>query len=291
MASRKIIGDEHFKRARAARFWRSVDKSGGPDACWPWIGTTDPKNGYGHVTFLGRRTTAHRIAYELHYGVRIPEGLNGLHSCDNPICCNPTHISPDTQASNLEEMREKGRGYQFPVIFGEKSPHAKLTDAEVAEIKAEYLRGEVSQSGLAKRYGVAQSHISRLVRGENREALGGPELYGEDHWRAKLTDLQITAIRNEYETEGYSQSELASKYGIGHSQISRIILGQTRKGVAQERSGEGAPHAKLTDSEVAEIRLLAGTEDARGYWSERRLAAHFDIAHSQVHRILRGESR
>jgi hypothetical protein len=55
--------------------------------------------------------------------------------------------------------------------------------------------------------------------------------------------------------------------------------------------GENAPHAKLTDDEVSEMRRLAGTKAGGGYWSERRLAAHFDIARSQVHRILAGESR
>lgn len=55
--------------------------------------------------------------------------------------------------------------------------------------------------------------------------------------------------------------------------------------------GENAPNAKLTDTEVAEIRRLAGTTDACGYWSERRLAQRFGIVHSQVNRILREQSR
>jgi len=57
------------------------------------------------------------------------------------------------------------------------------------------------------------------------------------------------------------------------------------------KTGEDAPHAKLSDKEVAEIRRLAGTSDENGYWSERRLAARYRIAHSQIHRILRGQSR
>jgi Trp operon repressor len=300
MAFRKIIGDEHFRKARSAQFWRSVDKSGGPDACWPWLGTRI-KGGYGKVTFLGRSTTAHRIAYELQHGVKIPESLNALHSCDNPPCCNPAHISPDTQASNLEEMREKGRGYQFPVIFGEKAPHAKLTDAQIVEIKAEYLRGEISQTKLAKKYGVGQSQISRVLRGESREAFGGPDLYGEGHWRSKLTDAQVAEIKQKYETGGYTQPELASMYSVGNSQISRIILGQTRTGAVQERSGECAPHAKLTDAQIAEIRRLAastprrpeghGRHLIREYWSERRLAEKFGVGSTQIGRIIRGESR
>ncbi len=56
-------------------------------------------------------------------------------------------------------------------------------------------------------------------------------------------------------------------------------------------SGEKAPHAKLSDAEVAEMRRLAGTIDDEGYWSERRLADWFDTARSHVHRILRGKSR
>lgn len=32
----------------AERFWPKVDKSGGPDACWPWLGGING-DGYGFI--------------------------------------------------------------------------------------------------------------------------------------------------------------------------------------------------------------------------------------------------
>ena len=68
----QVIGgqvvDEKFER----RFRRKVDRTGGPEACWPWIGTRDP-NGYGRFSIFnnkkGRKETqAHIVAYELAVG-------------------------------------------------------------------------------------------------------------------------------------------------------------------------------------------------------------------------------
>src|SRR4051812_7845536 len=62
-----------------------VDRSGGPDACWPWLGRIE-KHGYGRATINGRHVLAHRAVYaELVDAV--PAELDLLHSCDNPPCC------------------------------------------------------------------------------------------------------------------------------------------------------------------------------------------------------------
>lgn len=59
-------------------FWAKVEE--GPD-CWIWKGSKT-RNGYGKYTVI-----AHKIAYELAKG-RVPDGLDILHSCDNPLCVN-----------------------------------------------------------------------------------------------------------------------------------------------------------------------------------------------------------
>ena len=102
-----------MKRRRApiaVRLWEKVDTSGGPDACWPWLGAT-MHNGYGHIG-LGRKVVAsHRTAYEDAVGP-IPAGLYILHHCDNRICCNPAHLWAGTQGDNLRDMYAKGRGWR-----------------------------------------------------------------------------------------------------------------------------------------------------------------------------------
>ena len=85
-----------------------VDKSAGPDACWPWLGATVSK-GYGSVgvpngdgTF--RTVGAHRAMYEMEVGP-IPDGLQIDHLCRNVICVNPAHLEPVTQAENMRRRR------------------------------------------------------------------------------------------------------------------------------------------------------------------------------------------
>lgn len=95
-------------------FWEKVDRSGGPRACWPWLGaSTDPKRGkngtYGRCRAWGTQTTAHRVALALHLGRDIRDGLFVLHSCNNPPCCNPAHLREGTHKDNMLDLRLQRR--------------------------------------------------------------------------------------------------------------------------------------------------------------------------------------
>jgi hypothetical protein len=96
---------------RTARFWSRVDRSGGSNACWPWIGRNRTVFGYG--SFQGsddcRRYSfvAHRVSLALHLG-REPIGWV-LHECDTPPCCNPLHLHEGTAADNTQDMRDRDR--------------------------------------------------------------------------------------------------------------------------------------------------------------------------------------
>lgn len=93
-------------------FWQRVDQSGGPDACWPWMGAIN-KDGYGTVRLPGNIfVRAHRHAFVL-LGGTIGEGLRLDHTCHNDSdcratrkeclhrrCCNPAHHEPVTALVN-----------------------------------------------------------------------------------------------------------------------------------------------------------------------------------------------
>lgn len=81
----------------AVRLWSKVDRSGGPDACWPWLGST--RNGYGQIWSNGKLVRTHRVAYELAHG-SIPAGLVIDHLCRTPACANPRHLEPVTNREN-----------------------------------------------------------------------------------------------------------------------------------------------------------------------------------------------
>ena len=103
------------------RYWRRVDQSAGPDACWPWQGRLD-RYGYGEYRRRfghrgeggGSYWRAHRVAYELLVGP-IPNDLVIDHLCRNRSCCNPAHMEPVTNAENLHRGAGHARLIPLPL--------------------------------------------------------------------------------------------------------------------------------------------------------------------------------
>lgn len=130
------------------RFWAKVQRSADITECWIWLACRNPA-GYGAFNIGGRAWLAPRVAYLLTYGP-FPLELNVLHRCDNPPCCNPHHLFLGTQTENILDMRVKGRGN---VGRGSRHRLAKLTDAQVIEIRKRYEQGE-RVTTIAQAYGV-----------------------------------------------------------------------------------------------------------------------------------------
>lgn len=148
-------------QARADAFWSRV-AIGAPDECWPFMGHTTYQ-GYGVV---GSGQRAHRIAYEDRYGA-IPEGWVICHHCDNPPCCNPAHLFAGTQQDNVLDAMAKGR--HVVARFrgsGEKNGRAKLTEAEVLELRARRAAGE-RLIVLAEEFGIGDSQVARIALGRS----------------------------------------------------------------------------------------------------------------------------
>jgi len=139
------------------RFWASVNKTAG---CWEWA-KSKHHGGYGAVGIKGKALHAHRVAWELTYGP-IPKGQHVLHHpflCNNASCVRPDHLYLGTHADNMRDRTVSGR-----TLKGEKNPGAKLTRAQVEEIRQ--LKGSVGQRTAARMYAVTKSTIARIYRGE-----------------------------------------------------------------------------------------------------------------------------
>ena len=98
-----------------ARFWDKVERHHGAEECWPWTASTfAARGGYGKFQAGTSRSDAravyaHRHALELRLGRKLVGDECALHTCDNPVCCNPNHLWIGTRADNLADMHAKGR--------------------------------------------------------------------------------------------------------------------------------------------------------------------------------------
>lgn len=151
-----IIRDD-FTALEVRRFWYSVPADS-ESGCWEWLGPCKSSGDYG--TFNVRRNggqlklRAHRVMYAMLNGV-VEDDDVVLHSCDNPVCVNPYHLSVGTHADNAKDKCDRGR-----VRLGTAHGNAKLNEVDVLYIR------ESSKSGgvLAKQYGVSRSLIGSIRR-------------------------------------------------------------------------------------------------------------------------------
>lgn len=150
--------DSPTQSERSARFWSRIDKSGGPDACWPWRSTLD-KNGYGIFNITANvQRGAHTLAMESRLGRKLAEGEVTRHQCHNPKCCNPSHLIPGTRGDNNRDTKAAGRNSK-----GERHPCAKLDCCRVSGIRELLLQGR-SLLSLARQFGVSKYLILQIKK-------------------------------------------------------------------------------------------------------------------------------
>lgn len=153
-------------RDLADRLWAKVQK-GHPGECWEWTGYAN-RAGYGQISVGGGSRAlmgTHRAAWQVTHGA-VPRGLFVCHHCDNPRCCNPSHLFLGTNADNIADAVAKGRLKGRP----------KVTDDQVAALRSKYVRHYATGRGgtrsnareLAAEYGLSVDHVNAVVNYRER---------------------------------------------------------------------------------------------------------------------------
>lgn len=150
------------------RFLLRRKKFEGDKGCWPWPGARG-KAGYGRI-YEGSRGASktfftHRLSWELHNNMPVPEGLCVLHTCDNPPCINPAHLYVGTQNDNVQDREHRGR-----TAHGAAYPHFRLTGAVRNTIIGLYENG-LSTRQVAKRVGLGKSRVAIVVKGKRSRSV------------------------------------------------------------------------------------------------------------------------
>lgn len=66
-------------------------------------------SGYGHFKDDdGTWVDAHVGSYRANHGP-VPPGHVVMHSCDTPLCVEPSHLSVGTQSQNMTDCHKRGR--------------------------------------------------------------------------------------------------------------------------------------------------------------------------------------
>jgi hypothetical protein len=136
------------------RFLSHVDKKG-PKDCWLWTAVRLPY-GYGQFRLPLGHELAHRTSFRLFVGP-LENDKEVMHSCDNPPCVNPKHLSLGTRAENAQDAKRKGR-----TATGERHGRHRLTKGEIAFARSSTL----FQREIAEILGTTQGHVSRIRLGK-----------------------------------------------------------------------------------------------------------------------------
>lgn len=153
---RELVSPDATLEERLRHHGWTVEASG----CWTWRGALNG-HGYGQLAVgAARPEIASRAAYMAWVGP-LADGAVVCHRCDNPPCINPAHLFIGTRGDNNQDMAAKGRH-----AHGARAPYARLTDADVFEIRRRYAAGGIRYVDLADEYGVSKSEIGHVVLGK-----------------------------------------------------------------------------------------------------------------------------
>jgi hypothetical protein len=128
------------------------------DQCLPW--PFGRSSGYG-VWYPngGNRRFVHRDVCEYRCGIPPSDKHEAAHSCGNGHhgCCAPMHLSWKTPKENNKDKILHGT-----LALGDKNPAAKLSEAQVREIRS--LTGLAKVREVAVKFGVSPSLVSMIQR-------------------------------------------------------------------------------------------------------------------------------
>jgi uncharacterized protein (DUF433 family) len=206
------------------RFWSKVIFPTNLNDCWEWKGNERNKDGYKRFTYTPSKlnrieVSVHRFIFELYYG-KITNNLVVCHNCDNPGCCNPTHLFLGTVADNMKDMVNKDRS-----CYGQYNGNSSLTEENISEIIENIISGVYkNKHQIADDFNVDVHCIQDIFREYTWTKITStiPNFNIAKSMldsRKKLPDELVNQIINDLRL-GLSHKQIATKYKIAKTTVS-----------------------------------------------------------------------
>ena len=131
------------------------------DGCRLWPFGTD-QDGYGRFWVEQKEIRVNSLTCEVWHGPQPADAMHAAHTCGNVTCWAGEHLYWATPRENVLDKNTHGT-----MVRGEQHHRAKLTEADVLDIRARYERRGTSQVDMARIYGVSPATIYMIIKRKN----------------------------------------------------------------------------------------------------------------------------
>jgi len=164
----------------------------------------------------------HRLVLSAFVGP-CPDGMEGCHNNGDPGDNTLSNLRWDTRSANMQDKHKHGTSI------------AKLTVDEVTQIKTLLGQGKMTQTAIAKKFGLNDTRVSNIKRGKSwgwLRVAGVPTTHpssrkGSNHYKASLNEDSVKEIKRLLAEGAILQKDIATKFGVHQNSICDIKHGRT----------------------------------------------------------------
>ena len=127
------------------------------NGCWNCVSHNCDSSGYPRFYYKNKTYKMSRFVYEV-YKEKIKDGNVILHTCDNPKCINPNHLTQGSHQENMIDMANKKR---HPI----KMKIDVWVEETILDIYDLYHNKIYNQRELSEKYNMSRSIINKITRG------------------------------------------------------------------------------------------------------------------------------
>lgn len=118
--------------------------------------------GYSYVSIRQKQHGAHRVSLFVFKGLPLDTPMDAMHSCDNPKCVNPDHLSYGTRTDNMQDASLKGRVRNTSDWRGTKNPKSKIDPSCYVHI-TKLVEAGTPRKDIAAKYRISTQRVSQIL--------------------------------------------------------------------------------------------------------------------------------